>query len=138
VGAAIGPLLLARLTSNPRRPALVFGPYLLRGLVDLLLGATRSLPIALGALTVYGIGTSTGMVTYSALLQTEVAGEARGRVFAGFDLLWQAGRLASLALGGIADTLGIQAVYRLGGGLLLVAGLVGFAGLPHTLRRTQG
>jgi predicted MFS family arabinose efflux permease len=139
VGAVIGPPLLARLTANPRRPALVFGPYLLRGLVDLLLGATRSLPIALGALTVYGIGTSTGMVIYSALLQAEVAAQARGRVFAGFDLLWQAGRLASLALGGIAaDTLGIQAVYRLGGGLLLVAGLVGFAGLPHTLRRTQG
>jgi predicted MFS family arabinose efflux permease len=138
VGAAIGPLLLARLTSNPRRPALVFGPYLLRGLVDLVLGATRSLPIALGALTVYGIGTSTGMVTYSALLQTEVAAETRGRVFAGFDLLWQAGRLASLALGGIAaDTLGVQAVYRLGGGLLLVAGLIGFAGLPHTVRHAQ-
>jgi hypothetical protein len=27
-GAALGPLLLARLTANPRRPALVFGPYL--------------------------------------------------------------------------------------------------------------
>jgi len=138
VGAAIGPLLLARLTSNPRRPALVFGPYLLRGLVDLVLGATRSLPVALGALTVYGVGTSTGMVAYSALLQAEVAAEARGWVFAGFDLLWQAGRLASLALGGIAaDALGVQAVYRLGGGLLLVAGLVGLAGLPHAVRHGQ-
>jgi hypothetical protein len=26
----------------------------------------------------------------------------RGRVFAGFDLLWQAGRLTSLVLGGVA------------------------------------
>ena len=138
VGAAIGPLLLARLTANPRQPALVFGPYLLRGLVDLVLGATRSLPVALGALTAYGVGTSTGMVAYSALLQAEVAAEARGRVFAGFDLLWQAGRLASLALGGIAaDTLGVQAVYRFGGALLLLAGTVGLAGLPHAVRHTQ-
>jgi len=138
VGAAIGPLLLARLTANPHQPALVFGPYLLRGLVDLILGATRSLPVALGALTAYGVGTSTGMVAYSALLQAEVAAEARGRVFAGFDLLWQAGRLASLALGGIAaDTLGVQAVYRLGGALLLLAGTVGLAGLPHAVRHTQ-
>jgi MFS family permease len=138
VGAAIGPLLLARLTSNPRQPALVFGPYLLRGLVDQVLGATRSLPLALGALTAYGVGTSTGMVTYNALLQTEVAAEARGRVFAGFDLLWQTGRLTSLGLGGIAaDILGVQAVYQLGGALLLIAGLVGFARLPHALRRTQ-
>jgi MFS family permease len=138
VGAALGPLLLARLTANPRQPALVFGPYLLRGLVDLVLGATRSLPVALGALTVYGVGTSTGMVAYSTLLQAEVAAETRGRVFAGFDLLWQTGRLASLTLGGIAaDTLGVQAIYRLGGGLLLVAGVVGLAGLPHAVRHSQ-
>lgn len=131
VGAALGPLLLARLVSNPRRPALVFGPLLLRGLVDLVLASTRSLGVALGALAVYGVGTSTGMVTYNSLLQAEVAPEVRGRVFAGFDLLWQAGRLASLVLGGVAaDALGIRAVYYLGGVLLMVAGAVGFAGLP--------
>ena len=131
VGAALGPLLLARLVSNPRRPALVFGPLLLRGLVDLVLASTRNLAIAMGALATYGVGTSTGMVTYNSLLQAEVAPEARGRVFAGFDLVWQAGRLASLVLGGVAaDALGIRAVYYLGGALLLVAGAIGFAGLP--------
>ena len=130
VGAAVGPLLVARLVSNPRRPALVFGPLLLRGLVDLVLATTRSLAIAMGALAAYGVGTSTGMVTYNSLLQAEVAGEMHGRVFAGFDLLWQVGRLASLALGGVAaDALGIRAVYYLGGLLLLVAGAIGFAGL---------
>jgi predicted MFS family arabinose efflux permease len=134
VGAGLGPLLLSRLTSNPRRPGLVFGPLLLRGLVDLVLAVTRSLPVALGALACYGVGTSTGMVTYNSLLQAEVAVQARGRVFAGFDLIWQAGRLASLALGGmVADAAGVQAVYALGGGLLLVAGTVGLVGLarPH-------
>jgi predicted MFS family arabinose efflux permease len=131
VGAAVGPLLLARLTTNPRRPGLVFGPLLLRGLVDLLLASTRSLGVAMGALAAYGVGTSTGMVTYNSLLQAEVAPQARGRVFAGFDLLWQTGRLASLALGGLAaDALGIRAVYYLGGLLLLAAGTIGFAGLP--------
>jgi predicted MFS family arabinose efflux permease len=130
VGAGLGPLLLARLVSNPRRPALVFGPLLLRGVVDLVLASTRSLAIAMGALAAYGVGTSTGMVTYNSLLQAEVAPQARGRVFAGFDLLWQAGRLASLVLGGVAaDALGIRAVYYVGGVLLLVAGAVGFAGL---------
>jgi MFS family permease len=131
VGAALGPLVLARLVNNPRRPALVFGPLLLRGLVDLILATTRNLGVAMGALAAYGVGTSTGMVTYNSLLQAEVAPEVRGRVFAGFDLLWQAGRLASLVLGGVAaDALGIRTVYYLGGGLLLVAGAVGFAGLP--------
>ena len=136
-GAALGPLALTRLpgTSNPRRPTLVFGPLLLRGLVDLVLASTRSLALALGALVAYGVGTSTGMVTYNALLQAEVAPQRRGRVFAGFDLLWQAGRLASLALGGwIADALGIRAVYYLGGVLLLAAGTIGLAGV-RALRR---
>ena len=61
----------------------------------------------------------------------------RGRVFAAFDMIWQSGRLASLALGGIAaDTLGAQAVYLLGG-LLLPAGAAGLAGL-RAIRRHPG
>ena len=129
-GAALGPFLLARLTANPRRPALVFGPYLLRGLVDLILATTRNLPTAIAALGLYGVGTSTGMVTYTSLLQAVVPGQNRGRVFAGFDMIWQTGRLASLGLGGAAaDAFGIQAVYILGGVLLLLAGSMGLAGL---------
>lgn len=129
-GAALGPLLLTRLTANPRRPALVFGPYLLRGLVDLILATTRNLPTVMAALALYGVGTSTGMVTYNSLLQAEIPDQNRGRVFAGFDMIWQTGRLASLGLGGVAaDAPGIQAVYILGGVLLLLAGSIGLAGL---------
>lgn len=144
IGAALGPLLLARLTSNPRRPALVFGPYLLRGAVDLVLATTRNLPAAMAALGLYGVGTSTGMVTYHSLLQAEIPAPNRGRVFAGFDMIWQTGRLISLGLGGLAaDALGIQAVYLLGGSLLLLAGTLGLAGLqalrsPHPNSRAQG
>ncbi len=79
-----------------------------------------------------------GMVTYNSLLQADVADHTRGRVFAGFDLLWQAGRLASVVLGGlVADMLGIQAVYVLGGVLLLLADSFGLASLsrPHRRRR---
>lgn len=129
VGAATGPFLLTRLT-DPRRPAFVFGPYLLRGLVDLVVATTAALPVALVAMAAYGLGTSTGAVTFTSLLQAEVRAEARGRVFVGMDLLWQAGRLASLAGGGLlADTVGIRAVYYLGGALLLLAGALGLAGL---------
>jgi MFS family permease len=132
VGAAIGPLLLARLTTNPRQPALIFGPYLLRGVVDLVLAATRNLAVAMTALAFYGVGTSAGMVTYNSLLQAQVIDHRRGRVFAGFDMVWQTGRLASIALGGLAaDTLGIRAVYILGGILLLFAGTIGLLGLPN-------
>ena len=73
----------------------------------------------MAALGTYGVGTSTGMVTYNSLLQAEVPAHNRGWVFAGHDMIWETGRLASLGLGGVAaDTLGIQAVYLFGGVLL--------------------
>jgi MFS family permease len=126
VGAAVGPLLLVRFIRKPRRLVFVFGPYALRGLVDLVLASTRTLPAASGALAVYGVGTSTGAVTFNSLLQASVSDRQRGRVFATFDLLWQLGRLASLLAGGVlADLAGIRAVYYAGGVLLLAAALAG-------------
>jgi len=126
VGAALGPLVLLRLVEDARRPVWVFGPYLLRGFVDLPLAATIALPVALTALVAYGLGTSTGTVSFNSLLQTRTPEAMRGRVFATMDVLWQVGRLASLGIGGfLADAIGISAVFYLGGGLLLVAGLGG-------------
>jgi MFS family permease len=128
VGAALGPTLLLRLIPDPRRPLYVFGPYVLRGVVDLVLASVRSLPVAAATLAVYGVGTSTGAVTFNSLLQSHVTDRTRGRVFSLMDLLWQTGRLASLGVGGLlADTVGIRAVYYLGGLLLLLAAAVGFA-----------
>jgi hypothetical protein len=112
-GAALGPLLLARLVSDPRHPAFVLGPYLLRAAVDAVLSLVRLPAVALGSLTVYGVATSTGAVTFNSLLQAETPPKARGRVFAAFDLIWQLGRLASLGAGGLlADAAGIAAVLR--------------------------
>lgn len=127
VGAALGPTLLLRLIPDPRRPLYVFGPYVLRGVVDLVLASVRSLPVAAATLAVYGVGTSTGAVTFNSLLQSHVTDRTRGRTFALMDLLWQTGRLASLGVGGLlADTLGIRAVYYVGGVLLLLAAAIGF------------
>jgi MFS family permease len=132
VGAVLGPLLLTRLVSNPRRPAFVFGPYVLRGLVDLVLATFTALPIALAALAAYGLGTSSGAVTFNSLLQAHTPELARGRIFASFDMLWQLGRLTSLLVGGLlATAVGIQAVYYLGGALLLLAAAIGWHGLRN-------
>ncbi|MDA8319164.1 MAG: MFS transporter [Actinomycetota bacterium] len=132
IGAAAGPLLLTRLVCDPRRPAFVFGPYLLRAAVDAVLALVRVPAVALGSLAGYGVGTSTGAVTFNSLLQAEAPPAARGRVFAAFDLIWQLGRLASLALGGLlADAAGIAAVYAAGATLLAAAAVIGRAGLAH-------
>jgi len=129
VGAALGPLLLTRRITDPRRPLLVFGPYAVRGLVDLVLSVVTAVPLAAAALVFYGLSTSTGNVTFSSLLQSRVPENLRGRAFAGFDVLWQTGRLLSLLGGGLlADAVGIRAVYLLGGLLLLAAAAVGALG----------
>lgn len=122
VGAAAGPLLLVRLIRDPTRPGWVFGPFAVRGGVDLVLASVATLPPAAAALAVYGLGTSTGAVTFNSMLQATVPDAVRGRVMATFDITWQTGRLASLGIGGLlADQLGIRAVYYLGGVLLILA-----------------
>jgi len=129
LGAGAGPLLLLKRIKDPRRPLFVFGPYAVRGVVDLVLAAVTALPLAAAALMVYGLSTSTGNVSFSSLVQSRVPDELRGRVFAGFDVVWQSGRLLSLLGGGLlADAVGIRAVYLLGGLLLLAAAAVGAAG----------
>ena len=126
VGALLGPLLLSRMPTQARRPGMVFGAFGVRGLVDLLLGSVTALPAALGVLAFYGLGTSTGNVAFSSLIQSHVPERLRGRVFSAFDLIWQAMRLASLILGGVlADALGIRAVFYVGGALLVAAALAG-------------
>lgn len=135
-GAGFGPLVLSRLGNDVRRPGWLFGPYLLRGVIDLVLAASSSFAVALGALGVYGVGTSTGNVTYNSVLQTVVPDRLRGRVFAFYDVVWQSGRLASIAAGGVvADAIGIRAVYVFGGALLLAAGLIGITSFGRDTHR---
>ncbi|GAC1611486.1 MAG: MFS transporter [Mycobacteriales bacterium] len=131
VGAALGPILVVRRVRDPGSPRLVFGSYAVRGLVDLLLSVATAVPLAAGALVVYGMSTSTGNVTFTSLLQSRVPEALRGRAFAGFDVLWQTGRFLSLLGGGLlADAAGIRAVYVLGGLLLLAAATVGAVSRP--------
>lgn len=130
VGAALGPLALAKATDDPRRPEFVLGPFVLRGVVDAVLATITGLVSSMAALIFYGIGTSTGAVTFNSLLQAETPERLRGRIFAAFDMLWQSGRLISLLLGGVAaDLFGIRAVFYIGGALLIVAAWTGWRGL---------
>lgn len=137
IGAGLGPLVLQRFVSDVRRPVLLFGPYVLRGLVDLVLAAFSNFAVAVGALGAYGVGTSTGNVTYNTALQATTPEQVRGRVFAFYDVVWQTGRLLSIGVGGVlADQFGIRAVYVLGGALLVGAGAAGFARVPRTAMNT--
>lgn len=50
----------------------MFGPYVLRGLIDIALAPFTALPLALVAHAAYGLGTSTGAVTFNSLLQAHI------------------------------------------------------------------
>jgi MFS family permease len=125
VGAAAGPLLLRRfITAGDKR--WLFGPFAVRGGVDLTLAAVANPAVAGGALVVYGMSTSSGMVAYQSTLQTLVPAETRGRAFAFYDVLWNTARLLSLAVGGaLVDIIDVRIVYLLSAGLLFVAAVVG-------------
>ncbi len=128
LGALLGPLIPNALARDYRDVRWLFIPYVIRGIGDVLLAVFTPLPIALLLLFVYGLNTSTGMVVFSSTVQGAVPDAVRGRVFALLDVTWNAMRLLSLALGGLAaDVLGIRALYWIGGGLLTLAGLLGLA-----------
>ncbi len=130
VGAATGPALLRRFI-RPAQRRWLFGPYAVRGGIDLVLASTFSLLVAGAALVAYGISTSTGTVAYQSTLQRTVSADLRGRAFAFYDVLWNGSRLVSLAVGGIlVELVGIRWVYVSGGLLLLAAAAVGFRTQP--------
>lgn len=125
VGAAIGPMLLRRFV-RPVDRRWLFGPYAVRGGVDLALATVAEPVVAGGALVIYGMSTSTGMVAYQSTLQRAVPADLRGRAFAFYDVAWNAARLVSLGLGGlVADRMDVRWVYVAGATLLFVAAAVG-------------
>jgi MFS family permease len=125
VGAALGPLALRRFVRAGDKRWL-FGPYAVRGAVDLTLASIPNPVVGGAALAVYGVSTSTGMVAYQSTLQTAVPAETRGRAFALYDVLWNGARLVSLGLGGIAaEVTDVRFVYVASALLLLLAAAIG-------------
>jgi MFS family permease len=136
-GALVGPLLVPLLARMPAYRA-VSGAYVIRGVGDIALGLVRSWVGGAALLGLYGVNTSSGMVAFQTMVQREVPSGIRGRVFALLDIVWQTGRLASIAIGaGLAASIGIRALFVLGGAFLILAGVVGFAGLRGRSRTTS-
>jgi MFS family permease len=136
VGALLGPLIPNTFARDYRDARWLFGPYVIRGLGDVLLAVFTPLPIALVLLFVYGLNTSTGMVVFNSTVQGAVPDVVRGRVFTLLDVTWSAMRLLSLALGGLlVDAVGVEPLFWMGGALLATAGVLGLVLLGgHNLR----
>jgi predicted MFS family arabinose efflux permease len=124
-GAVLGPLLLRRYI-EPSNKRWLFGPFIVRGGVDLTLATVGNPVVASGALVAYGMSTSTGIIAYQSTLQTLVPAETRGRAFAFYDVLWNTARLLSLIAGGvIAEVADVRLVYVISAALLIAAAGVG-------------
>lgn len=131
VGALVGPILVPLLARTAPYRA-VAGAYVIRGVGDILLGLIRSGIGGAVLLGLYGVNTSSGMVAFQTMVQREVPSTIRGRAFALLDVVWQTGRLASIAVGAaLAASIGIRTLFVLGGTLLILAGAVGFGGLSR-------
>jgi MFS family permease len=125
-GALLGPLVFGRLLRRSRDGRFLFLPYIVRGIGDVLLGLVTVPVLGQLLLFVYGLSTSTGMVTYQTAMQTQVPDAIRGRVFSLMDISWNLARLVSVVLAGLlADRFGITVVYYAGGVLLITAGVLG-------------
>lgn len=126
VGALLGPFLLGLVTQNYKDLRLLFVPYLIRGVGDILIALIASFPFVLFLLFVYGLNTSTGIVVYNSIMQINVPDQVKGRVFTLMDLTWSVMEIISIGFAGlVADALGIRMVYYTGGALLVMAGGLG-------------
>ena len=125
-GALLGPLIPNLLARDYRDARWLFVPYIVRGVGDVALAIFTPLPVALAILFVYGLSTSAGIVVFNSAIQDAVSEHVRGRVYTLLDVTWNAMRLLSLLVGGLAvDRVGVQPLYWTGGILLVLAGILG-------------
>jgi MFS family permease len=134
VGALLGPFLLGLLARNYGHPGWLFGPYVIRGIGDVLLAVVSAPPLAWVLLFIYGLNTSSGMVVYQTWVQRQVPDAFRGRVFTWLDVVWNVMKVISLGLGGwLAERAGVEVVYYIGGAMLVLSGITGLV----TMRTTR-
>jgi hypothetical protein len=133
VGALLGPVLLGLFVRDVHHPRWLFGPYIVRGIGEVLLAVTTFVPFAWFLVFIYGLNTSSGMVVYQTWVQRQVPDAVRGRVFTWLDVMWNVMKVLSLCGGGVlADQVGVAAVYYLGGTLLVCSGIIGLLTLHDT------
>ncbi len=126
VGALLGPVLLGLFVRDYGHPRWLFGPYVVRGIGDVLLAVVTAPPLAWLLLFIYGLNTSSGMVVYQTWVQRRVPDAMRGRVFTWLDVVWNVMKVLSLGVGGwVAERAGVEVVYYVGGVMLTLSGAIG-------------
>lgn len=130
-GALLGAIFLATRKSLKQIPMIIFisaGMFSL-GLMGFAISV--SLPVSLGLLAVTGFGMVVEFASSNTLLQTMVKDEMRGRIVALYSMSFMGiAPLGSLAMGGLAEMVGVQISVFIAGAGCLLAALIFYRKLP--------
>jgi predicted MFS family arabinose efflux permease len=133
VGAVIGTLTVASLTSSKRRGLLLVGTVIALGLLLVLFSFSRSFVLSLAELVVIGAAQMVYMTTNQTLIQLATPDELRGRVMGVYMLNQGLLPLGSLLAGALASLFGAPtAVLMMGSAVALLA--LAFTARAHDLR----
>ena len=130
LGAVIGTLIIATLSSIERKGMLLFGSLLALGVTLILLALSRSFPLSIGLLVLLGGFQMTFMTTNQTLLQLTTPDQFRGRVMGIYMLNQGLLPLGSLVAGALADLWSAPLAFILMGGAVLVLAALAFIRLP--------
>jgi MFS family permease len=122
-GSLAAALLIAFRGTRPSR--MLLGALVL-GLADIAIGASASYPADLVLMFLAGAGAIAMMATANTTMQLAVPDALRGRVMSVYTTVFAgASPIGGLTTGAIASSFSAQAALVVGGGISLVAGLVG-------------
>jgi MFS family permease len=124
VGALIGSLLIAGLTTGQHRGMILLGTTALSGLAILLAGLNTSYFVALAVMVLIGIGDSGRRTLNASLIMEHTDSEHRGRVMGIYMMNFGLIPIGTLPLAALGAVFGIGWSFVLAGSLLIAASVL--------------
>ena len=127
VGAIVGALAIAKVNVRPRFGMVVFAGLIAFGLLVVILGANRSIPLALADTFVIGVVLSVINIPLLSVVQAKVPARLMGRVMSVFlSLVLVAAPFGAFFAGSLAAATSIGFVYLAAGVLVIAVAGIGF------------
>jgi MFS family permease len=136
IGSIAGGAILASAGKTRQARRLVVLGALGWGMIDLAIFNTGSIPVALVLFVLVGIPIAAMVISFNALIQSEVPDEFRGRVFGSLGTAAAIAMLAGMTVSSaLADRVGIVTMLNVACFAIIIGALVGWAMLAPRPRR---
>lgn len=120
-------------------PRVIGAGALLLGGAEIVLGGTRSFPIALIAMFFGGLGAIAMAATANTVIQLTVPDQLRGRVMSVYTTVFAGSTpFGGLTMGAVATSLGVAVAMVIGGGISAVVGLAAIVWVNRIRQRPPG